>query len=402
MHGPKLSHIDDPGPLRIPPVATMGALAVGVLGLLVFLIAAFTGGEEMRQNAWSGFFVSYLFFFFLAMGAAAFLAIQYVTGAKWVVVLKRLPEALTSFLYRGGFVFPLFALLGTGYIYSWAAPDATYPYPGTVKDSWLSPGIHVGKVIVYVVPLVLLSYFLVAASLRADKKTDPGLRARQLRTAIIFLVCFGFLFSLFSWDVVMSVEPKWFSTMFGVYCFSGAFLSAIAAMMLLTFFLRRHTDLVQGRHVYDMGTYVMGFATFMAYIGFSQFMLIWYANLEDETMFYIKRFEGNWVVLAVALSALKFIIPFVVLMPPRMRTNLYAQAFCCGGILLGQLIDIYWIVIPAYSETLVLPSLVNVATFLGVAGIFGWSTLSFFSSHSYLPVGDPDLLSSVNGDYLHA
>ncbi len=402
MHGPRLSHIDDPGPLRIPPALTLGTLAVGVLGLLVFLFAAFTGAEETRQSAWAGFFVSYIFFFFIALGAAAFLAIQYVTGAKWIVVLRRLPEALTSFLYRGGFVFPLFALLGTGYIYSWAAPDATYPYPNTVKEWWLSPGVHVVKVIVYVVPLVFLAFFLVKNSLRSDRRPDPGFSQRQLRLSIIFLVAFGFLFSLFSWDVVMSVEPRWFSTMFGVYCFSGAFLSAIAAMMILTFVLRRRTDLVQGRHLYDMGTYVMGFATFMAYIGFSQFMLIWYANLEDETLFYIRRFEGNWMPLVVALSLLKFIIPFLVLMPPRMRTNVYAQVICCLGILLGQFIDIYWIVMPAYSDTLVLPGLVNVATFLGVAGIFGWSTLSFFASHSYLPAGDPDLLSSVNGDYLHA
>src|SRR5690606_22260996 len=129
-----------------------------------------------------------------------------------------------------------------------------------------------------------------------------------------------FAFSFYAWDSLMSLEPRWFSTMFGVYCFAGAFVSALAVMMLLAFFLREQVPLVQHRQMYDLGTWVMGMSTFMMYIGFSQFMLIWYANNPEETFYFINRY-GSWTALTISLPILKWVIPFFGLMPPPMRTN---------------------------------------------------------------------------------
>lgn len=405
MHGHRVSHIDDPGPLRLSPMISMAFLAVGTVGMIAFLYRAFTGDDAARTDAWAGFLVSTAFFWFLAMGAAAWLAIQYVVGAKWFVVMKRLPEAIASFAWRGGFVFPLLTIFGLAAIYPWAAPDATYPYEGMLKKTWLSPNVHTVKLFVYILPLAGLTFLLLKLSTSGSEGRVEEMRLRRLRVSIIFLIAFAFLFSLFSWEAVMSVEPKWFSTMFGVYCFSGAIQSALALMMLLAFYLRGRVELIPHRQMYDMGTYVMCFSVFMAYIGFSQFMLIWYANIPEETFFYLDRYKGGYDLLTIALAVFKFGIPFLLLMPPPMRTNLYAQGIACGAILLGQLLDLYWIIFPAmpmHEDGFTLPNLWNVLTFIGVGGFFGWSILTFLGSHSLLPVKDADLLSSVNGDYLHA
>lgn len=403
MHGHHISHIEDPGPLKVAPALQLGLLALAVVGLLAFAYGAFMGPEAERLNAWSGFLISSTFFWFLSMGGAAFLAINYIVGAKWFVVLKRLPEALASYAYRGGFVFPLLvALLGTTVLYPWAKEGATYPAAGTLKALWLSPGVHMVKQIIYIGLLTGLTFVLVKKSRTRARSGDDPVVAGRLRFSIIYMIIFAFVFSLFVWDSLMSLEPEWFSTMFGVYCFIGGFNAAMALMMMLAFHLRSKSDMIQERHLYDMGTYVMAFATFMIYIGFSQFMLIWYANIPEETFYFMHRYQGGWHVLTILLPILKWVIPFFVLMPPTWRTNLSAQTFSCAAILLGELLDIYWMVAPVFSDVAVRPSLINVLTFAGVFGFFGWNVLAYLSRNSMLPVEDPDLVSCVNGDYLHA
>lgn len=412
MHGDRVSYIDDPGPMKFPKAARPVCLALAALGAVAFLAGIFTGSVDSRQQAWAGFFVSMLFFWFLALGGAGFLAIQYVTHAKWFLVAKRLPEALASFVYRGGFALPLITLLGIAYIYPWSSSanyeeiwgvaGPTYPYEGTLKALWLSNGVHIVKMIVYVGVLAVMTQLLVrASSAKSEGPASPAAQNR-LKVSILYLIIYAFVFSFFAWDMVMSIAPKWFSTMFGVYCFAGAFLSAVSVMMLIMLTMRHSTEHLHQRHMYDMGTYVMAFATFMIYIGFSQFMLIWYANIYDETFFFIQRYQGGWVALTIALPFFKWVIPFLVLMPPVWRTNHIAQGVSCGAILIGQLLDLYWIVYPAISSELLLPNAVNVLTFVGVFGFFGWNLVSYLGERSMLPVEDTELLSSVNGDYLHA
>jgi len=409
MHGHGIKHVEETGPARISPAVQYGLLGVGVVGLLIFLFGAFTGSDAQKYNAWNGMLVSASFFWFLAMGAAGFLAIQYVVGAKWFVVVKRLPESIASFAFRGGFVFPiLIALLAVTTLYSGARPGADYPYEGTVKAMWLSANVQTIKMIVYTLILSAITYMLVSVSRSGVKGSAAELRTRREKVSIFFLIVYTFVFSLWGWDILMSLEPKWFSTMWGVYCFSGGFVSALSMMMLMSFWMRSQFPgyLAEKRQLYDMGTYVMGFATFFVYIGFSQFMLIWYANIPDETFFYIKRYDNMWLVYTIAIPVLKWLVPFFVLMPPKLRTSIAAQTICAVAILGGQIIDLWWVVGPVDAEqaaTYMFPTIVNIATFLGVGGVFGWSVTSYLASAaSIVPTEDPDLLSSINGEYLHA
>ena len=411
MHGHHLTHIDDPGSARIPGGLSIVFLVLAVIGTLGFVGLGLAGGDEaIVQKAWMGFTVSYVFFFFLSMGAAAFLAINYVVGAKWHIVLKRPFEAIASFSYRGGFILPIIgALFGSKHLYSWWADDRTYPYAQTLKGVWLSPGLHVAKVTIYSVVLAAITYVLVSNSTKADKARTPDLAAKQCRFSIAFLLVFGPVFSLFGLDVIKSLEPKWFSTMWGVYCFAGALVSSLALTMLLAFWMKGRSEHIHERQLYDLGTYVMGFATFMMYIGFSQFMLIWYANLPDETFYYTERYAGGWAWLTISLPILKWVIPFLVLMPPTWRTSRIAQGFVCVCVLAGQLADVYWMIAPVFPlgvptplRAAYLPNPANVLSFIAVLGFFGWNLTSFLNSNSILPVGDPNLVNSANGEYLHA
>ncbi|MBI1289995.1 hypothetical protein GC173_01955 [bacterium] len=409
MHGHAIKHVEDPGPARISPAIQYGLLGIGIVGLLVFLYGAFTGTEASRYNAWNGMMVAASYFWFLSMGAAAFLAIQYVVGAKWFITVKRLPEALAAFSYKGGFVFPIIiAVLAVTTLYSGARPGTDYPYEGTVKAFWLSAPVQTAKMIVYTGILAAATFVLVGASRKSAGRDAAGLRTYREKVSIAFLIVFTFVFSFWGWEILMSLEPKWFSTMWGVYCFSGGFVSALSTMMLLSFWLRSKYPgyLAEKRQLYDMGTYVMGFSTFFVYIGFSQFMLIWYANIPDETFFYLKRYEHGWLLFTLAIPVLKWLIPFFVLMPPKCRTSILAHVIVAACILGGQYVDLWWTVGPVDAEqaqTYLWPSFVNIMTFIGVGGVFGWSvTHSLASEASIVPVEDPDLISSINGEYLHA
>ncbi len=402
MHGKRVSHIEDPGSFKVPSAVTFGALAVGVICLLASLGMAF-GAEEgpAASIAWGSVFVSFLFFWFLCMGGSSFLAIQYVTSAKWFYVMKRLPESLTAFVVPGAIIGIIIMFLGTDHIYSWAAADSDYPYAGSMKRAWLTPNLHYIKVVVYLGVLAILGTVLLKLSSKSSSEGSK-LPLNRKKIGIVYLIAFGFLFSLFSWEAIMSVSPRWFSTMFGVYCFAGAFVSALSLMMMMMFSLKNKTEHLKGRHMYDLGTYVMGFSVFMIYIGFSQFMLIWYANIEDETFWYADRFAGGWILMAVAIPALKWVVPFLVLMPPPLRTNYIAQGLCFIAILAGQYIDLYWIVIPEYADTILYPGPIAILSFIGMLGIFSFTTLNYLSKNSAVPAGDKELLVSVNGDYLHA
>jgi len=348
--------------------------------------------------------VSTMFYFLLTMGAGSFLAIQYVVGAKWIVAARRVPESIASFAPVGGVLLLLVLLLGASTLYPWAAPDRSYPYEGTVKASYLSLTSHYIRMTIYVGLLSVMTFLLVRGSNPSTERRADVFKAKRLKLAIIYLIIFTFVSSFLAWEGLMSLEPKWFSSIFGVYIFAGAFLSALALMMLMSFGLRSRVPqlIAKNRQMYDLGTYVMGFSVFWIYIAFSQFMIIWYANIPDEIAFYLRRYEGTWLFWSLLLPTLKWLIPFFLLMPPTWRTNRFTQTVACLCILAGQIVDLWWIVGPAKDGLTYYPTVINIVTFFGMTGLFAWGVSTYLASNSLVPVKDPDLLSSVNGEYLHA
>ncbi|MCS7082075.1 MAG: hypothetical protein N2561_05205 [Bacteroidetes bacterium] len=388
--------VADPGPLTASPRLKRFAMGMAAAGFLLFVLALATS----PQRAWAAFLVNYFFFLCIGLGGLFFAALQYVTGAFWSVPMRRLAEGFAAYLPIATALL-LVLLAGVHELYGWT--DHEKFHFGPSKAAYLSVPFFAVRLVLYLGLWMLFGWLIIGNSIRQDRVRDPKLTLRNARLSAAFLVLFGITFYLASVDLLMSLEPKWFSTMFGVYAFAGLFLSTLATLALVTLAMRQHTalgELIQPFHVRDIGTFLMAYSCFMMYVGFSQFMLIWYANLPFEAFFMIKRTENGWQYFLAALPVLKWALPFFVLMPDAFRGNPTVLRLIATAILVGQWMDLFWIVYPTFYPHPIAPTWIELGTFLGFAGLFGLAVLTFYSRFSTVAVGDPKLLYSLNGGYL--
>jgi len=240
---------------------------------------------------------------------------------------------------------------------------------------------------------------LVGHSIKQDVDGDENHTHKSFPFAIAFLPIFALSYSFFSFDILMSLHPHWYSTIFGVYCFAGLFQSALAAIILLSSYLLRKGLLVgyvNVEHLHDVGKFLFGFTVFYAYIAFSQFMLIWYANLPEETIFYLHRSHGSWMTVSMSLLVFKFIVPFLALAPRGAKRNMKNLIWVSVLILVMQYVDIYWLVYPNLDSNQVLFSFWEIGIFIGFLGLFLASIFKFLSKHSVVAVKDPRIQEALH------
>ncbi|MCB2153687.1 hypothetical protein KQI84_02275 [bacterium] len=396
-HSRYIAHVEDPGPVGLPAGLRMGLLVVSILGALGWLASAASNASQ----AWQALLLNYLFFLMLGLGGIVFTAIQYVASARWSVAVRRIAEGMSVFVPVAFAFFLIIVLFGWGDLYGGMREGV---HLSAAKAVYISQGGVIVKGLLFFAAWCVFIYVIMKNSLTQDKNRDAELSQKNIRLSILFLIVFAASFSLHVVDLLMALEPKWFSTMFGVYCFAGLFLSTMCVITLITLAMRRRDTVrgaIQSRQLYDLGTWIMAFSCFMVYIGFSQYMLIWYANLPEETFYMIARTQNGWEFVTILLPLLKWIIPFLVLMPQPFRGNPVVLTLVCIAVLVGQWIDIYWMIYPVFSrESPVIPGVAEIGAFLAILGVFGWSIDWFYRRHSVLPIGDPNLVSSVNGSYL--
>jgi hypothetical protein len=201
-----------------------------------------------------------------------------------------------------------------------------------------------------------------------------------------------------SFDQLMSLDAHWFSTMFGVYCFAGMIYSTFAAICLLALYLiskDKLTGIVNVNHMHDLGQFMFGFTVFWAYIGFSQFMLIWYANLPEETGYFIHRFNGNWLGVSAFLLFGKFLVPFFSLLPRHAKRNYTTLRNVAMFMLVAQWIDVMWMVQPEFFAEGPRFGLTELGMTLGFIGIFGSVVARFLAKNNIVAIGDPRLEEAV-------
>jgi len=414
MHGHHDDHIEirDPGPVGFNGLLKGLCATAAVLG--AFLVADGFVGDKLL--AWQGLLHGYMFFLMLALGGLVFTCIQYVATAKWSVAIRRFAEGMCSnwILVPSFVVFAVIVLFGYDTLYALDSPVREALGKGglyfqnsdadLVKKGWfLSQPVVLGKGILFYAFWGGMAWMIRRNSETQDRTKDASLKKTNVKLSIAFLIVFAYTFSVHCIDMVMALEAKWFSTMFGVYCFAGLFLSTLATLTLIVHAFRRVPTVrpaVTQRHVYDMGTWMMAFSCFMMYIGFSQYMLIWYANLPEETFYFIARSQGGWGNVFVALPFLKWVVPFCVLMPQPFRTNARVHVFVCLAVLLGQWLDIYWLIFPVFNETPVFPGTAAIGASLLLLGVFGLALDQSYRRRSVLATGDPHFAMSVSGSYL--
>jgi hypothetical protein len=213
------------------------------------------------------------------------------------------------------------------------------------------------------------------------------------------LILFAFTVTFFAFDYVMSLTPHWYSTIYGVYVFAGAILSFFAFLPILAYVVQGWGALrraITTEHYHDLGKLVFAFTVFWAYIGFSQYMLMWYANLPEETVWYLARQTGGWTAVSIFLIFGHFLVPFLALMSRNVKRRLPLLLAGAGWMLLMHYVDVTWLVRPAHSPGAVPLSLMDLATFVGIGGVFCAALVRRLSAHALVPVKDPRLHESMS------
>lgn len=371
------------------------AIVLLAIGLLTFAI----GVMKSPERIWTSYLVAFFFFACLGLGGLFFVAVNHVAKAGWSVSVRRIAEAMTSFI-PFILISGLVLIAGFKYLYPWVNPQVLADNPIiAAKAGYLNTGAFIVRLFIFCIGWFLFKWFIVGNSLKQDQTGEAHLTLKNLGLSIGFILFFALSFSLFSVDLLMSLMPGWYSTIFGIYCFSGLFQSTLAVLTLLIVFLRSQ-GYVKGylteEHQHDVVKFMKGFTVFWAYIAFSQFMLIWYANIPEETEYYIMRSQNGWLGISVALLIFRFIVPFLALLPRAWKRNNSHVCAVAILILIMQYVDIYWMVYPNFFAGHVTFGFWEVGIFAGFLGVFLLGIFTFFQKFSLVPLKDPRIAETIS------
>ncbi len=358
-------------PLTTLPVALPRILAL--VGGAVFVLGLFLS----PRGVWPEMLLAVFGLACTGLGGALFTALHHVTGARWGRGVLPIAHAMVAILPFTAAATAALAF-GSSFLWPWADPSAvaTDPHLGS-RGAWMSVPFLLGRQAVSYVVWIGLGAVLLRRSRRAIEVDDPATRAAAARAAAWFLVGFAPTFSMTAFDLVLSLERQFSSTIFAIYHFAGAFLSALALLTLLALALDRR-DLLPARAVtedvfHDLGKLLFGFAFFWGYIWFCQFMLVWYTNMPEETGYYALRHAGGWEPIAILNVCLNWTIPFLLLLSARMKRKPQALSIACLVILAGRFVDLHLAIVqPSLGASPAL-RLWDVALPLGACGAFLWS-----------------------------
>jgi hypothetical protein len=334
----------------------------------------------------------------LGLAGVMFIALQYVSNAGWATAIRRVPEAMTSILPVSALVM-IVLLLGTHTLYEWSH-DAVVAKDHLLqaKSAWLNVPFFTIRTVVYVGVWLVFAYAIVKLSRKQDTDGNVGLTRRNKKLSAAFLVVFALTFTVASMDWIMSLQPHWFSTIFGIYNFCGLFLNGLATMTALVILLRRWgpmAKIVSDAHLHDLGKLVFAFSTFWMYIWFSQYILIWYANIPEEVRYYTMRERGGWQVLTILNVVFNWFIPFITLLPIWTKKNDGVLLRVCILIMVAHWVDLFWMILPSFMPETPAVFLWEIAPFTGLmAGFF----LLFFKAlgrNNLIPMRDPYIAESL-------
>jgi hypothetical protein len=365
------------------------------IGLITFGVGMMKDQERM----WAAYLVSFFFFACVGLSGLFWSSLQNMVKAGWSVSIRRYAEGMTSYL-PVMVVTSLVLLLGLKHLYPWADPaqvEASAILQS--KGSYLNVTFLVVRLLFFGLGMLVFRQIIVGNSLKQDKSGDEQLTHKNVGFSIGFILFFAITFSLFSVDMLMSLLPSWYSTIFGIYCFAGLFQAFFAVMIPIVIFMRR-AGFVKGyvteNHLHDLAKFMKGFTVFWAYIAFSQFMLIWYANIPEETEYFIMRAQHGWLGISAALFIFRFVVPFLALLPKSLKRNENHLLAVSALILIMQYTDIFWMVYPNFFEGHMVFGVWEIGMFLGFAGLFLTVLMNFFSKHSLVALKDPRMHEATN------
>ncbi len=385
---------------------TLTGIAPGAFWTLLVLggaaLALAAGLGWARDDGWKYFFhaylTSYCYFLSISLGALFFVALQHVTRAGWSVTVRRLAEMLAANMPWLGLLFlPILVpiLLENTSLYPWT--DATAVAGDDLlrqKAVYLEPTFFAIRSVFYFAVWGLLARFFLQRSLSQDQSGDAALTLRMERLSPVALLLFAGTITFASFDWLMSLAPKWFSTIFGVYYFSGAAVAILAAIILLAMLLQatgRLTSSITIEHYHDLGKLLFAFVVFWGYIAFCQYMLIWYANVPEETHWYLVRQSGSWKWVSLILLFGHLLIPFFGLLPRKVKRRKALLGFWAVWLLVAHWIDLYWLVMPSLGLQGLPLGLIDAGCLVGIGGLYLAGVVLVAGNRPLVPLADPRL-----------
>ncbi len=373
------------------------AAAVGTLGIVASLLLA-RSADDGVHHLLETYLVSFAFFLSLSLGALFFVMLQHVTRAGWSVVVRRVAEAMaTNVWLMALLVAPV--LLGMEHLYHWAHPGAADHDPLiAAKVGFLNTEFFILRIVVYFVIWSVLAWFFYTTSRAQDASGAPALTRRMEVVSAPGIVVFALSLNFAAFDLLMSLDPHWFSTIYGVYYFASSVLLFFAVMPMTLVWLQsrgllRHAVTVE--HYHDIGKFMFAFTVFWAYIAFSQYMLIWYGNIPEETEWFLKRQTGDWTAISLVLLFGHFVLPFLMLISRHVKRRPLPLAAIGAFVAVMCWIDMYWLVIPEFSPATARFGVLDVLVFLGMAGIYSAVLIWRLGRTSLVPDKDPRIVESL-------
>jgi len=384
----------------LPRVLLVVAAAAIVLGAVLGARC----GDELRYFFHS-YLVSYCFFLGISLGALFFVAALHATRAGWGVSVRRLGEIFASGIGVLAVLFlpilvPVFR--GQSSLYQWTGPEGIGEGGALLdlrfKAAYLTVPFFALRAVAYFAVWWLLARFFLKHSTEQDATGDPGLTIRMERWSGPALLALGVTGTLAAFDWLMSLDAGWHSTIFGLYFYSGAVVAAFAALILAAIGLQaagRLTAAITAEHYHDLGKLLFSAVVFWGYMAFSQYLLIWYANIPEETQWYRRRLSGPWDWVALAVLFGNLLIPFFGLLSREAKRRKLLLAFWAAWLLVFHWIDLCWLVMPDLPSGGVPPRLIDVCLFVGVGGAYLAGVCYAAAGRPLIPLKDPRLGESL-------
>ena len=373
-------------------IVLVACIVIGAAALAIGLL----NKNIESSRFWANLLLNNYYFLALSLGGMFFVSVHALGESGWHTSIQRIPEALGGFIPVAGILMLLTFIPGAHHIYHWTHTEHLDAILEGKKAYLNLPFFYI-RFLIYFTVWIVLVYFLRKTSFQMDTHSDIKYFKRHRTLSAIFIVFFAISSSTSSWDWLMSIDAHWFSTLYGWYIFSGLLVSTIAVSILLVIFLKSQGYLkhVNKEHMHDLGKYLFAFSILWAYLWFSQYLLIWYSNIPEETVYYVQRLKEYNTLFFVNL-VLNFVIPFFVLMTRNSKRMNLILGLTSAIIFVGHWVDYYLVIMPGLAGKPVAIGLFELGLTLGYVGLFLMVVFYYLSKADLVPSKHPFFKESLD------
>lgn len=404
MHESVIPEFDD-GQVTLKGLSPSSSRILLIGGVVVLGLALILGWakDDGLKYFFHAYLVSFCFYLSLSLGALFFVALQHASRAGWSITVRRVSEILAANTLLMAVLFlpillPL--MFGSTALYEWLdAAKVSGDHVLEGKRAYLNLPFFTLRALVYFGIWGFLVWFFLRRSLEQDDSGDASLSLKMERVSYPALLLFALTTTFAAFDWMMSLTPHWFSTIYGVYYFGGSVVGFFALIILVLMTLQstgRLRSAVTVEHYHELGKFLFAFVVFWGYIAFSQYMLIWYANIPEETTWYLPRQQGTWTTVSIILLFGHLLIPFFGLMSRHVKRRKGLLGFWAVWLLVMHWVDIYYLVMPQVDAEGLPPGLIDICCVVGMGLVFLAGAMLFAGERSLVPIKDPRLGESLS------